>query len=267
MAELAIPKIALKSARGLLEHTVFQLHRSDEQGASYIPRGRAKLALALNRALIEHGMQAPWMWSAKRCQQYWATRERGGVDGNAPDNYAAKSTEIVDFMHDLWRPDVARTDKVLEIGCNAGANLARLRQLTYAHLSGVEINPHAVAELRMAFPELADAVIHEGRIEDVLPNLEADGVDAILAMAVLQFIHPSNNSVFAEMVRVARRHICVIEPEQVVTQYIFCRDYSRVFEALGCQQLWAVEINRLSAPEIAEVYHGYTARLFRVPGG
>jgi SAM-dependent methyltransferase len=222
--------------------------------------------LELNRALIERGTRAPWMWSAERCQQYWATRERD-IGGNALNGYATKSTEIVDFMHDLWRPDVSRTDKLLEIGCSAGSNLDRLRQLGYASLSGVEINRHAIAELSRSFPELRETTtIHKGRIEDVLPNVEADGVDVVFAMAVLHNIHPSSNWVFAEMVRVARRHVCVIEPEQIVSQHIFCRDYSRVFEALGCRQLRAVEINRSSFPEVAKVYYGYTARLFRVPG-
>lgn len=264
MTELA-PKIALKPVRHLLERTVYQPRQSDGQGGPYNPRGRAKLSLALNRALVERGRTAPWMWSAERCRQYWATRE-GSFDGNAPSGYAAKSTEIVDFMHDLWTPHVAQADKVLEIGCNAGANLARLRQLGYLNLSGVEIDTDSIADLRRTFPELAKTVIHRGSIEDVLPHVEADGVDVVFAMAVLQHIHPSSNRVFAEMVRVAARHICVIELERVSTYNHFGRDYSRVFEALGCRQLRAAEISRPSSPEVAEVYHGYTARLFSVPG-
>jgi len=265
MAELKIPRVALKPARHLLGRTVFQLRQTDEQGGSYLPRGRAKLSLALNRALVERGARAPWMWSAERCEQYWATCEQG-VDGNALNNYLTKPTEIVDFMHDLWRHDVARTDKVLEIGCNAGANLARLSRLGYSSLSGVEINPHAIEALRREFPELAGAVIHQGRVEDVLPEVKADSVDVVFAMAVLHNIHPSSNWIFAEMVRVARSHICVIEPEHIISHNIFCRDYARVFEALGCRQLRAVGIDRSSSPEVAEVYYGYTARLFRVPG-
>jgi SAM-dependent methyltransferase len=263
---LRLPKIALRSVRHLLGHAVFQLRKTDEQGGSYSPRGYAKLSLELNRAFIERGRRAPWMWSAERCQQFWATLEPG-VGSNAPNSYAAKPTEIVDFMHHLWGSDVDRADKVLEIGCNAGANLDRLRQLGYSSLSGVEINPHAIAELSQAFPELRGSMtVHTGRIEDVLPSIGTGGVDVVFAMAVLHHIHPSSNRVFAEMVRVAAHHVCVIEPEQVSSQYIFCRDYSRVFEALGCQQLRVVEINRSSLPEVAEAYHGYTARLFRVPG-
>jgi SAM-dependent methyltransferase len=262
MTELT-PKHASKPIRQVLERTVYQPRQSDGQGGFYNPRGRARLSLALNRALIERGTRAPWMWSAERCQQYWATLERGV---GASNSYAAKSTEIIDFMHELWKPDVTQADRVLEIGCNAGANLARLRRLGYANLSGVEIDTESTVELRSAFPELAETLIWQGSIEDVLPSIEANGVDVVFTMAVLQHIHPSSNRVFAEMVRVAARLICVIELEQVVTHHHFCRDYSRVFEALGCRQLRVTEISRSSSPEVAEVYHGYTARLFSVPG-
>jgi hypothetical protein len=84
-------------------------------------------------------------------------------------------------------------------------------------------------------------------------------------MGVLHHIHPHSRWIFAEMVRIAAHHVCVIEPELVVSHYIFCRDYGRVFEGLGCQQIRAVEIGRSGFPDVASDYHGCTARLFRVP--
>jgi hypothetical protein len=65
-------------------------------------------------------------------------------------------------------------------GCNAGANLERLRQLGYTDLAGLEINPTAVQELHEAFPSLAgEASVIEGSLERVLPTLETDSVDVI----------------------------------------------------------------------------------------
>jgi SAM-dependent methyltransferase len=248
----------------LLEHTFYQVHPADRHGEPYHPRGRAGLSIALNRALIERGLRAPWMWSPERCREYWANLECGR-DVNAPNVYSAKSTEIVDLLHDFWRPDVASTDSILEIGCNAGANLAGLHKLGYSNLSGVEINPHAIAEMRRVFPELVAVAVRQGRVEEVLPTLAADSVDAVFAMAVLQHIHPSSRWIFAEMVRIAHSHVCVLEPEWVVSHHVFCRDYRRVFEGLGCRQVRAVEIGRSSFPSVSSDYHGYTARLFRVP--
>jgi SAM-dependent methyltransferase len=249
----------------LLERTFFQLQQADSEGEAYHPRGRAGLSLALNRALVERGLRAPWMWSPERCQEFWANIERG-EDVNAPNGYAAKSTEIVDLLHEFWQPEVAANDVILEVGCNAGANLAALHALGYSHLSGVEINPHAIAEMRRAFPALArDAVIHQGRVEEVLPKLPSDSVDVVFAMAVLHHIHPASRWIFAEMVRIARRHVCVLEPERVVSHYVFCRDYGRVFTGLGCRQLREVEIGHSGFPRVSHDYHGYTARLFSVP--
>src|SRR4029077_6589651 len=105
-------------------------------------------------------------------------------------------------------------------GCNAGANLAGLRALGYSNLTGVEINPHAIAEMRRAFPALAqDALIHQGGGEEVLPTLASDSVDVVFAMAVLHHIPPASRWIFAEMVRIARHHVCVLEPEQIVSHY------------------------------------------------
>ncbi|HST56591.1 MAG TPA: class I SAM-dependent methyltransferase [Solirubrobacteraceae bacterium] len=255
----------------VLEHTVFQLRRVDEHGVIYRPRGRAQLSIAVNQALAERGVRAPWAWSAGRCQEFWATL---GHDDrfNAPADYAIKRTEIVDFMHELWTPEVSPGDSVLEVGSNAGANLERLRTLGYRDLRGIEINPTAIAELRRAFPQLAEtATIQQGAVEQVLRAIPSGAVDVVFAMAVLHHIHPHSHGVFAEMVRIAHRHVCVIEPEQEVSHYIFARNYRRVFERLGCRQLRAVEISPLSFPGITDVYrgsydyHGYTARLFSVP--
>jgi SAM-dependent methyltransferase len=265
MSQRTIPSIASVPADYLLAHSVFQSRRFDGQGEPYMPRGRAKLSLTLNRALVERGMRAPWMWSAERCQQFWATRERGD-DSNAPDGYAVKATEIVDFMHDLWRHDVARAGSVLEIGCNAGANLNRLRQLGYKSLTGVEINPLAIEELNRVFPLLArTATIEQGRLEGVLPQFATGSFEMVFAMGVLHHIHPSSRQVFGEMTRIARRFICVIEPEQIVSHYIFSRDYSQVFGSLNCRQLRVVQIGRSQFPTLSEDYYGCTARLFSVP--
>ncbi len=260
-----VPRVVAVPLGHALTHTFFQTRQADGQGEIYHPRGRARLATALNRTLVERGVRAPWMWSAARCQRFWGSLE-AGEDPNAPNIYAAKPPEIIDLMHAFWSPEVTPSDSVLEVGCNAGANLARLRALGYPSLSGVEINPAAIEELRRVFPALAAAAeIRQGRLEDALPRLPTNGFETIFAMGVLHHVHPSSNWVFAEMARVARRHICTIEPEQVVCHYIFCRDYRRVFEGLGCTQVRAVEIGRTRFPEVSEAYHGCTMRLFAVP--
>jgi SAM-dependent methyltransferase len=229
--------------------------------------GPKRATTRLNQMLFERGMTPPWVWSQERCQRYWATRTSDGPD-NRPIDYAEKPPEIVDFMSEFWSPDVTRDQRILELGTNAGANLARLHDLGYAHLAGVEINPAAIAQFGASFPEArAAADITVGAFEDAVPGIPDNSVDTVFAMAVLLHVHPAGDGIFDHMVRIARQHICVIEHESVTVNYIFARNYRRVFASRGAQELRAVEITQAAHPELGAAYWGYTARLFRVSQG
>jgi hypothetical protein len=134
-------------------------------------------------------------------------------------------------------------------------------------LSGVEVNTTAVTEMRRTFQKLAQiAQIASGSLTDALPRMPSSSSDVVLSVAVLQHIHPSENRAFREILRVARRFICVIEAEWLTLPYLFARDYKRVFEHLGAQEVRSEVISSQSLPGSAiRDYIGYTARLFRVP--
>jgi SAM-dependent methyltransferase len=226
------------------------------------PTGPVKATARLNQALFERGMTPPWVWSQERCQRYWETRTSDASD-NRPADYVAKNPAIVDLMYEFWRTDVARDAAILELGCNAGANLERLRQIGYTDLAGLEINENAVEALREAFPALADeASVTVGALEQVLPGMEANSVDTIYTMAVLLHIHPASDQIFDHMSRVARSHICVVEAEKTTLAYIFARDYRRVFARRGWREVKSLEITAERFPEVGPDYAGYVARLF-----
>jgi SAM-dependent methyltransferase len=229
------------------------------------PSGLRKATTRLNQALFERGMTPPWVWSQERCQRYWSTRTSDGAD-NRPADYVAKDLAIVDLLHEFWSPEVAPSSALLELGCNAGANLERLRQLGYTDLAGIEVNPNAIEALREAFPAVAEeASLTVGSLEDVLPTLGADSVDAVYTMAVLLHLHPASDGVFDHMVRVARSNICVIEAEETTLAYIFARNYRRVFERRGWHEVRSLGITAERFPELAPAYSGYVARLFTAP--
>ena len=234
-----------------------------DDGRLIRPTGAAGLAKhALNRicrALVTRGLYLPGVQaSAATCRRYWASRVEG--EPNAPSSYAEKDTGIVDFLDTFWRPEVAPEMSVVELGTNAGANLARLRELGYGPLTGVEINPAAVDAMRVAFPSLADVEISVGSLEAVLPEIADGAADVVFTMAVLIHVHPTSMSVFSNMVRIARRFVCVVEHEEASNVYVFPRDYRRAFERLGCRQVRAMRITA-AHPELPD-YRGYTARLF-----
>lgn len=226
------------------------------------PTGLRRATTRLNQALFERGMTPPWIWSQERCQRYWATRTSDGAD-NRPADYVAKDLAIVDLMHEFWGPEVSPGSSVLELGCNAGANLERLRQLGYTDLAGIEVNPNAIEALREAFPQLAqEASLTVGKLEDVLPTLEDSSVDVVYTMAVLLHLHPASDEVFDHMARVARGHVCVIEAEETTLNYIFARNYRRVFERRGWREVRSLPITAERYPALAPTYTGYVARLF-----
>lgn len=238
--------------------------RVDDRGEIVVPRGIKRATSRLGQALVEHGITPPWAMSREQCQAFWTGQS--GDSTNAPTTYAAKETGVVDFLAGFWGPEVTTSDRVLEVGCNAGANLERLRQLGYSELQGIEINPQAIATLNETFPELAEAAaIRNATIEEGLAGMEADSVDVVFSMAVLIHLHPTSVEVFDELVRVSRRFVCVIELEQASNSYVFPRDYRRVFSRRGCGELRSTQIARAANPDVTRDYDGYVARLFRVP--
>jgi SAM-dependent methyltransferase len=227
------------------------------------PSNPRRIMVRGNQTLFERGITPPWVWSADQCRDYWAGRDHT-TGANAPSEYANKNRAIVGLLNDFWQPEVTPASTVLEVGCNAGANLWGLRELGFERLSAVEINPNAIAEMRRAFPEL-NANVELGPAEETLPRLMAGSADVVFSMAVLIHVHPSSNRVFAEMVRVAGRYLCVVEAEHTTVPYIFARNYRRVFERLGCVQLRSTRITEPAFPQVGREYWGYTARLFAAP--
>ncbi len=249
----------------LVEPYVYS-ERTDPSGEVVQPRGLHAVGVRVNQALVEAGRTPPWVLTPDECRAFWASREVGGPDNN-PYDYAHKDPAIVDFLAGFWSPDVKKDDRILELGCNAGGNLSRLRALGYTNLAGVDINPLALDTLRREHPDLAAAAdLTLGPFEQELPQMAAGSADCVFTMAVGIHIHPASHLVFREMARIAKSHVCVLESEVANGRYTFARNYKRVFERLGCRQVREERIDRRSHPEVSRDYDGYVARLFRVAG-
>jgi len=250
----------------VLSEPYLYVERTDAAGNPAVPRGLHALGLRVNQAVIEAGKTPPWVLTDEECRAFWASRVPGGPD-NDPVDMARKDPSVMDFLHSFWHPDVDLQDEILELGPNAGGNLAALRNLGYAHLSGVEINPQALEVFRAEHPEAAAAAhLIEGAFEEVLPTLPDKSFDCVFTASVGIHIHPASRRVFAEMVRLSRKHVCVLETEAANGRYTFARNYKRVFERLGCTQIREFHVDRDSVPNIKRTYDGYVARLLRVGG-
>ncbi|MBS60182.1 MAG: hypothetical protein CL606_02575 [Anaerolineaceae bacterium] len=256
----------LKEKILVILQTMFYRNRLDASGEMYRPAGLNLLTSRFNQYLIEKGYSPAWIWSEDDCRRFWSTEVNQYDNANEPQQYSSKSTELIEFMAKFWEPHVQSEYKVLELGCNAGANLDTLRLLGFTRLEGVEINPEAVKLMSSVFPDLyRHTNINVGSLEDKLPLLATDSSDVIFTMAVLMHVHPKSKRIFSEMVRVARRFIVTVEPEFANYGYVFARNYRRVFQSLGCKQLTSVTLGVDTTDDAIADYHGIILRLFSVP--
>src|SRR5437879_5779608 len=96
-------------------------------------------------------------------------------------NYGATRSEINKF----FLQDIPKNASFLEVGCNVGNQLLLLQQMGYTHLSGVELQPYAVA---IARARVAAVAIHQGSAS-ALP-FATGSFDIVFTSAVLIHIAP-----------------------------------------------------------------------------
>ncbi len=187
--------------------------------------------------------------------EYWKQPWDGH---NLPADYL-EGRERSEFLVRLVEQYAEPTSTILELGCNVGRNLYYLFQAGFMNLAAIEISTNAVQILRETFPEL-DAVltIHNGPIEAVLPTLQDNAFDVSFTMAVLEHIHTESEEVFREIVRATKRILVTVEDEEHLSWRHFPRDYQRVFELLGMEQVQALECD-----DIAGLGPGFVTRVFR----
>lgn len=166
---------------------------------------------------------------------------------DAPDRTA--------FLLGLVERHVAKDASVLELGCNVGRNLNALALAGYRDLTGVEINPDAVALLGQTYPDLR-ATLYAEPIEHAIRRFPDQSFGLVYTMAVLEHLHPDSEFVFRHMGRVGRTLI-VIEDERGISSRHFPRDYGAVFGALGM-----LEAESRSCADVAGLGPDFMARVF-----
>lgn len=191
----------------------------------------------------------------QQTHEYW----KNPTDAdNDPTDYSSqllerRSEELLQLFR-VYAPDTA--SRVLEVGCNAGRNLNYLHRHGYRNVSGIEISPAAVETLKRVYPALtAHATIYNIPVEEQIRKFSDGQFDVVFTMAVMEHIHPDSDWVFKEMARVTSKVLIAIENEQDVSERTWRRNYRKVFEALGMQQVF--EKNKL-----AELPAEFVARVF-----
>lgn len=196
----------------------------------------------------------------------WADRS-----GEFSPTYYAEigPNEVSETLADVFSYYAEEGAAVLEVGCSSGRHLAHLRDSGFGNLTGVDINEESFEVMAEYFPALAEAgTFHTGALEDIVPGFGDGEFDVVYSVETLQHIHPDDEWVFGELVRVTDDLLVTAENEGNSPQRgrpgndvscvqddfpLYYRDWETVFSELGLAQV------------VCEPGKRDTVRGFRVP--
>jgi SAM-dependent methyltransferase len=192
-------------------------------------------------------------WPSKESiQDYWRSPPSKNNQPDAYVDYASESASVYQLVQDLG----VASGPVLEIGPNVGRSLQTFFERGWTDVSGIEINPEAVAKMGALFPEMAArANILNMPVEEGIVTLPERHFELVFSKAVLLHIHPDSDWVFERMARVTKGTLIVIENEDQKSYKLFPRQYRPIFESHGM-----VQIDERRLPDIPA---SYIARSFR----
>jgi pseudaminic acid biosynthesis-associated methylase len=166
-------------------------------------------------------------------EQLWA--------GRFGDEYVSRNTttELIENNIDFFADALGKVrgvHTILELGCNAGCNLAALEYLDPSReLTGVDINQSALRQLRILFEDkkLEQPRVHCHSIVDFYP---AETYDLVFTKGVLIHIDPNQLSmVYNKLFELSNRYILIAEyynpkPDEVLYRgmkgKLFRRDFA-----------------------------------------
>jgi len=211
------------------------LNKLKKQVKGYLDKEPVKYKYyRLKRFLSTRGIYVPFFQSTRFSRNMWSKQGTADQFPN-PESYLQTDGSIAALFSEVL-PYLNKDAKILEIGCNAGRNLKYLYDLGFRHLSGIEIGAKAVKLMQKAFPELyRDSKITVGDVTQALKDLKTDEYELVYCHSVLVSIHPKFNDVFAQMARISKRFVLVLENEGSYSLYP--RDFQRMFEKNGLKMV------------------------------
>ncbi len=189
------------------------------------------------------------MLAPSEAHAYW----RHPADENSPECYLVNREARSQWVADRVESLVQKNARILEVGCNAGPNLAALDARGFTNLEGVEINADALNLLVQTYPDMPWA-LHNMPVEEfVLPMSD---YDLIFTVAVLEHIHPDSEWVFTLLAN-HTKWLVTVEDEHGQSPRHFPRNYGDVFTRLGMR-----ECETWNLLETAGLDENFAARVF-----
>ena len=182
---------------------------------------------------------------------------RGRTGEFSPTYYAHKGPDATsERLRELLVERVGRDVSVLELGCNVGRHLAHLHADGFTDLTGVDINPEAVAGLRETYPRLAaSGAFIIADIVDFLAGLSENAFEVVYSVETLQHVPPGDEQAFDDAARVTAELLVTVENEgriegaghertAVADVSLYHRDWAYVFANRGLRPIAEVDADR-----------------------
>ena len=139
------------------------------------------------------------------------------------------------------------SESILEIGCNAGPNIAAMRDIINMRddmIYGVDINADAIKKAAEMLPAVNWSI---GDVNNIPANDKS--IDVVLSDAVLMYIPDKDiEHVMDEICRVAKKAVILLEwhsEKEKVEDYHWCRNYAKLLSNRG----FVVDARKLTKEE------------------
>ena len=162
-----------------------------------------------------------------------------------------------EFLVRLMSRYATHGSSILELGCRAGKNIAPLFDAGFEDICGVEEDARRVGLLSETHPRLGAIRIINAPVKEAVTAFADGGFDVVFTVGFFEGPRGGHARLFAEMARVARSHLVIIEDERPRGTGDEAVNYRDVFEPLGFTQVEETALGVL--PELESVF---TARIF-----
>ncbi len=192
-------------------------------------------------------------------KNYW--KHQKNRDPHGYDKYEADTNKHTPTLFGEIEARIAKSDSILDLGCNCGFMLSAMKKLGYSKLIGVDICKNAIEHGKKKF-DLSNVELIAGSYEEVLPKLVSDNRQFDLVYSggsTISLVHPSFD-VIKHMCAVSRKYVIMVGDDGVgvlyprLWEYEFGRNGFMLVKLLRPANGKPLVVNRKDEQDVLKVY-------------
>jgi SAM-dependent methyltransferase len=187
-------------------------------------------------------------------KSYWAKRKLNDKEHDWLDdsvNWVQGYADSIDHPHReliIKALKKIRFKNVLEVGCNAGPNLAKIEEnYPYVELFGFDINKDSIKKAKELVPT-AHLKVGDLFKPPFLPRSSQTKYDVVIADAVLMYVQPNDINKIMSFLEIMAKNIIIVDrysEKDEVCGHVWGRNYTKLLENRG----FKVEVIKITKKE------------------